>query len=87
MYSQKPLLATGPKNVNTAVKKIVDLNIDVDWAYVLDDIVEVNENRAIDNLFREYLADGSAEKPVLASLFLHVTLLNILLAGSPLTSV
>lgn len=55
----------GPRNVNTACRRIVEANISVDWVYVLrTGNGEDSPQRAIDNLFRQFLKDGVIKRPV-----------------------
>ncbi|KAJ7178385.1 hypothetical protein C8R43DRAFT_1117777 [Mycena crocata] len=52
--NQKPAPGKGPKTVQGAVSKIVQLKISVDWEYVIGTTIEETSDRAVDNLMRQY---------------------------------
>ncbi|KAJ7169091.1 hypothetical protein C8R43DRAFT_1120984 [Mycena crocata] len=52
--NQKPAPGKGPKTVQGAVSKIMQLKISVDWEYVVGTTIEETSDRAVDNLMRQY---------------------------------
>ncbi|KAJ7770704.1 hypothetical protein B0H16DRAFT_1774899 [Mycena metata] len=52
----------GPRNINTAVKKIVEEKISINWDYVFGSSTD-NSAPAVDNLFRGYISQELIHKP------------------------
>ncbi|KAJ7126365.1 hypothetical protein C8R43DRAFT_958115 [Mycena crocata] len=53
-FNWQPAPGKGPKTVQGAVSKIIQLKISVDWEYVVGTTIEETSDRAVDNLMRQY---------------------------------
>ncbi|KAJ7018048.1 hypothetical protein C8F04DRAFT_1278324 [Mycena alexandri] len=62
-HTGKPFVgAAGPRNINTAVRKILQEKISVNWDYVLGSTTNKSAS-AVDTLFREYILEDLIFKP------------------------